>query len=264
MILCLVGIFILTYGLVEKIEGENKDSAITSLETNHTMGVLPINLLMSDNAFVKNYTNIKSNVAINEAFSPELTLNQTIPSKQRKVHTSTLTCLKRLSIGLGMSVLAGLAEAATLISVKIIQHDINSVQIFTFWFALPGIILSFIGMLIFERHSMSFPYNNITNLLYLLGHTGCSSLALTCWVFSMERAPAYIVGIFSNVQIPINMLLQYALFKSWQPLAGGWIDATGTAIVVIGVLIVPLITVHKLKSNESSGEQEVEYSELLP
>ena len=274
MVICLVGITILVYGLVKTVllvSGEPKEQDTIQQISNQTTTVIKVNSQLlgdqEDQPFVNetikyNFTNMDKYIE-DDAFKSNRRgvrkLNISLDKHNRKMQTSTLP---RLIIGLVIPIIAGLTEAMTLISVKIVQKDIESVQIFTFWFALSGVILSVIGMLIFERSSMSFPMSNLPNILYLLGHVGCSSMAIICNVFSMRRVPAYMMGIFCNVQIPINMFLQYVFFRSWQPMDGGWIDGAGSVVVTVGVLIVPTIVI--LTTGQNNHVDSVENSRLIP
>ncbi len=157
----------------------------------------------------------------------------------RKIHTSSIY---ELVIGLSLPCIAGLSEAISLIALKMIQSDLESVLVLSFWFTLSGMIASSILMIPFERTRLAFP-GNLENGLYLLGHLGTSSFAMVCYVVAMGKLSSHLMSLFNTAQIPVNVFLQYVFFKHLQPMKCGLIEVIGASVVTVGLSIHPVMTI---------------------
>ncbi len=159
-------------------------------------------------------------------------------SCNRNIHISNIY---ELIIGLTVPCLAGLGEAISLIGLKLIQTELESVLVLSFWFTLSGTIVSCIAMLPLEYNRLSFP-GNLENSLYLSGHIVTSSLAMVCYVIAMGMLSSHLMSLFNSAQIPVNVFLQYIFFKHLQPMDCGLMEVIGACIVTIGLSIHPVIT----------------------
>ena len=181
----------------------------------------------------------------------------------RNIPENDKTNLSQLILGLVLAVVAGFGEAVSVISLNSIQDDLENIHVLTFWFVVSGIICSVLGMLAFERESMSFP-TDLFNGGYLIGHVVTSSGALLCYIIAMSHLSASLMSILASAQIPVNVLLQYAFFKQLQPINGGTLEILGASIVTLGLIIQPLIDIHGDGCRNSNNADINETNTLLP
>ncbi len=191
------------------------------------------------------------------------TKNVNTTTSVRNIPENDKTNLSQLILGLVLAVVAGFGEAISVISLNSIQDDLENIHVLTFWFVVSGIICSVLGMLAFERESMTLP-TDLFNGGYLMGHVVTSSGALLCYIIAMSHLSASLMSILASAQIPVNVLLQYAFFKQLQPINGGTLEILGASIVTLGLIIQPLIDIHGDGCRSSSNADVNETNTLLP
>ncbi len=165
---------------------------------------------------------------------------------QRNINT---TDLHELVIGLLLSCFAGFGAATAMVALKSVQDDLDNIHVLTFWFTLTGTIASAIGSGLIEHSELSFP-SDLNNGLYLLAHLGTSTCALVFYIIARKKLSAHITSIVYSSQIPVNVFLQYTLFKHLQPMDGGLLEIVGAGIVTVGLVIPPVMSLIKLKNSE--------------
>ncbi len=177
-------------------------------------------------------------------------------SADRNLQTKSLGAF---IIGLTLPVLAGLGEAVSVICVKLIQGNIHSVHVLTFWFVLSGFTCSLLGMFAFQHDILVMPANAL-DMAYILGMVTASSGALICYILAMGELSASLMSIFSCTEIIANVILEYCFFKALQPMDGGVTEIIGAVVVTFGLLIYPVIGYISVKckhTEKASKDEEI-------
>ena len=236
LLICFIGFSVLIAGpYLTIMSKDNKD--ILSLESNETLS----------NVTEKRNTIFQGN----------------LPQNNRNIQTTNLS---QLILGIVFAVVAGFGEAVSVVSLNIIQDNLPSIHVLTFWFLLSGIICSAAGMFVFERDTMTFP-TEILSSCYLAGHVLTSSGALLCYIIAMETLSASLMSILASAQIPINVLIQYAFFKQLQPINGGILEIIGASIATMGLIIQPFVAIigeNSITTNQSDNEKHILLTETKP
>ncbi len=230
MSICFIGLSLILLGLTDTIIGNN--------------GVSPGDTTIQQNVIPSSRTNISfldlhrnSTDFINVSQIGQINAGESGDRIHRHIYTGTIT---ELIFGVLGSILSGVVEAVSIISLKYIQDDITEVHILTFWTAVAGIILSTAGMIVFEINKIDFPHN-LTESLFLVGHGTAVAAGMFSWVAAMEKTSAHVISIVCNAQIPLNMVFQYVIVKHFQPISGGIYDIIGACVVTVGLVIPPVI-----------------------
>ncbi len=234
MLVCLIGLGLLISGSYMTFTDENPMYSCSQI-SQYEVKLLNMHGTESQNTSLGGGTHSNENITGLE--QSNLVNASTIAADSHR--NICISNIRELVIGLTLSCIAGVGEAVSLIGLKQVQSDIESVLVLSFWFTLSGAISSSIAMFSFEYTKLATPENLETGL-YLLGHLGTSSLAMVCYVTAMGKLPSHMMSVFNAAQIPVTVVLQYAFFTQLQPIDSGLVEVVGACIVTVGLCIQPV------------------------
>ncbi len=239
VIICLIGLSVLVIGSYTSLQHQCKETDKTSVHNESITRNLTVVITEPSNT---SYS--MSAADINSTHG--LKMKQNTFEHQRKIHTSELY---QLLLGLMLSCISGLGEAGSMVALKIIQEELDSIHVLTFWFTFTGSCASVVGMILIEHAVLAFP-TDIQNGLYLLAHLTTSPCGLLCYIIAMGKLSGHITSIVHTSQIPVNVLLQYVFFKHLQPMDDGLFDLVGAGMVTVGLAIPPIMSLFKVSHSE--------------
>ncbi len=180
----------------------------------------------------------------------QITTTQSLLSKSSGIHSMNGTISKPssnhfhandLTIGISMGILAGLADTGKAILIKKLQPEVENIFILEVYYNLTGILVSSILMLMIEFDRLSFPTDAV-NIIYFTIHATSKLITSFTLQLAYYYCSALICALTLNVNLPLNALCEYVLFRSMQPLSGGnSIEMTGVCIVTLGIILCPLV-----------------------
>ncbi len=223
VVLCIIGCALVIFGLFTVIEITDTTNEEDTKFVNTTLTLMP--------------------PTINRTSAP--------PSGNRLLTTS----LKDLVLGILICLDCGCIQTVTVCLTKGLREYVSHVLILGFWFALAGLALSIVLMLIFERKELTFPTDS-TNLLYLGIHTFTTGFVCICYFVALDYGSAIVISIVHNSEIPMRLLFQYALARQFQPLDGSVWDIAGAIVVTISITLPAAWELIKHRSTITKEEQQ--------
>ncbi len=150
-----------------------------------------------------------------------------------------------LAIGISLGIVAGLSDTGKAILIKKLQPEVESIFILEVYYNLTGILVSSILMLMIELDRLSFP-TDAENITYFTIHATSKLITSFTLQLAYYYCSAVLCAVTLNVNLPLNALCEYVLFRSMQPLSGGnSIEMAGVCIVTLGVILCPLVNLVK-------------------
>ena len=141
-----------------------------------------------------------------------------------------------LAIGISMGIVAGLSDTVKAVLIKKLQPEVENIFILEVYYNLTGILVSLILMLLIEFDRFSFP-SDAENIMYFTIHATSKLITSFTLQLAYYYCSAVLCAVTLNVNLPLNALCEYVLFRSMQPLSGGnSIEMAGVCIVTLGVI----------------------------
>ena len=158
-----------------------------------------------------------------------------------------------LFVGISMGVLDGLSCTGNSILTKKLQPEIENIFILAVYYNITGIFVSLILMLTIERDDLFFP-TDVENIMYFTVHSTSKLISSFTLQMALYFASAVTCALTLNANLPLNVLCEYVLFSSVQPLSGGNpIELAGVGIVTLGVVLCPLVDFIQHCSSKQHG-----------
>ena len=148
---------------------------------------------------------------------------------------------QELIIGIYLGVLDGLACTGMSIITKRLQPEIENIFILAVYYNITGILVSLILMMATELDDLFFP-TDVQNIILFAVHSTSKLISSFTLQVALYFGSAVTCALTINANLPLNVLCEYVLFRSTQPLSGGNpIELTGVGIVTLGVALCPLV-----------------------
>ncbi len=158
-----------------------------------------------------------------------------------------------LFVGISMGVLDGLSCTGNSILTKKLQPEIENIFILAVYYNITGIFVSLILMLTIEQDDLYFP-TDVENIMYFTVHSTSKLISSFTLQMALYFASAVTCALTLNANLPLNVLCEYVLFSSVQPLSGGNpIELAGVGIVTLGVVLCPLVDFIQHCSSKQHG-----------
>lgn len=175
---------------------------------------------------------------------------------------ATTSSIKNLILGFLICIASGVIEMCVVVFSKLMQDEIESVMILSFWVSIAGWIVSIIFMCILELDKLFFP-TDAMNLLYLAGHTFATGIACVVYFVALNFGSAIICSIVMNLEIPLRLLFQYVFAVDLQPVSGNGWDILGAVTVTVATALPPIVEFIQSRRKRDLIEVEDKEKEVL-
>ncbi len=213
--------------------------------------VCVIGLLISGKIAQANLNNNDHNITVHENDELQKDIGQSINITAKQfshlgTHDASDITQKQnvtydLLYGISLGILDGLACTGMSIITKKLQPEIENIFILAVYYNITGLLVSLILMLAIEIDRIFFP-TDVKNIIFFTIHSTSTLISSFTLQIAFYFGSAVTIALTINANLPLNVLCEYVLFRSTQPLSGGNpIELTGVGIVTLGVALCPLL-----------------------
>ena len=240
LLLCILGCFLILYGLVSTtMQHTQKGNQDFSNTTNHNLsGEMEISW------------DIRSRNKTMEV--------QSLHNLPRHIQTKTMN---GLIYGLFLCAANALCDCIGYYCSIRMKDQVDDVLIINFWYFNMSVVFSLTMALTVEWNKLTVP-TKLNDIIYLTAHALTTGGGTLVW-FSLISFISYLaITLLLNAEIPVKILCQYLIFPQLQPIKGSSFDFSGAIIVTIGLIIPPVAEIWKYRRDKKTRESEE--SESVP